>query len=372
MAARRFLWVIAILTFLVIAAAFAYRLFAPQLFRLALVPGRTFAESPVQPEPVYGVKSGWLARPDLPGNPALWTPPGIARAGKPRAAAFFIAPTAYLSRDRWNAPLDDAATNARLALFLRGQASVFNGVATVWAPRYRQATFGAFLTSEADARRALDFAYADVVRAFDAFLAANPAGPIILAGHSQGSLHLLRLLKEQVAGTPVAARVVAAYAGGWPVSVTADLPALGMPQCAGRAQSGCLLAWQSWAEPIDASMVTEVFDASAGLTGAPRRGTAMVCTNPLIGGPGEASPAANLGSLVPSGDLKSGTLVARGIGATCIGRGLLSIGAPPGGFGSYVLPGNNYHVYDYALFWANLRADAAARLAAWTEAHPRP
>jgi hypothetical protein len=30
-----------------------------------------------------------------------------------------------------------------------------------------------------------------------------------------------------------------------------------------------------------------------------------------------------------------------------------------------VLPGNNYHVYDYALFWANIRVDAAARLAAF-------
>ena len=33
--------------------------------------------------------------------------------------------------------------------------------------------------------------------------------------------------------------------------------------------------------------------------------------------------------------------------------------------GSYVLPGNNYHVYDYALFWGSIRADAGRRLAAW-------
>jgi hypothetical protein len=30
-----------------------------------------------------------------------------------------------------------------------------------------------------------------------------------------------------------------------------------------------------------------------------------------------------------------------------------------------VLPGNNYHVYDYALFWAAIRRDAERRLAAW-------
>jgi hypothetical protein len=36
---------------------------------------------------------------------------------------------------------------------------------------------------------------------------------------------------------------------------------------------------------------------------------------------------------------------------------------PP--LGPYVLPGNNYHVYDYALFWAAIRRDAERRLATW-------
>jgi len=44
---------------------------------------------------------------------------------------------------------------------------------------------------------------------------------------------------------------------------------------------------------------------------------------------------------------------------------LLMIGAPPQGFGNYVLPGNNYHVFDYALFWANIRDDVARRLEAF-------
>ena len=36
--------------------------------------------------------------------------------------------------------------------------------------------------------------------------------------------------------------------------------------------------------------------------------------------------------------------------------------------GPYVLPGNNYHVFDYSLFWANVRADAARRLTAFAAA----
>ena len=53
--------------------------------------------------------------------------------------------------------------------------------------------------------------------------------------------------------------------------------------------------------------------------------------------------------------------------ARCDVRGFLLIGdndALPE-MGPYALPGNNYHVYDYALFWANVRADAERRLAAF-------
>jgi hypothetical protein len=39
--------------------------------------------------------------------------------------------------------------------------------------------------------------------------------------------------------------------------------------------------------------------------------------------------------------------------------------------GPFVAPGNNYHVYDIPLFWANLRADVAARVGAW-HAAPAP
>ena len=33
--------------------------------------------------------------------------------------------------------------------------------------------------------------------------------------------------------------------------------------------------------------------------------------------------------------------------------------------GPYVLPGNNYHVYDYALFWEAIRRDSQRRLQAY-------
>jgi hypothetical protein len=368
MLARRFLWIVAGLTVLVLVGAILYALFQRQLMKIAMVPSAPFAAPAGPPALDYADKANWIARPDIAGNPSLWLPAGIARpAGPPRAEVFFIHPTSYLEKAHWNAPVDDRESQDRARLFVRSEASAFNGVGEVWAPKYRQATFGAFLTSKDDARKALDFAYRDVLAAFDAFLAAAPKDrPILLAAHSQGSLHLVRLLAERVAGTPVAKRIVAAYAIGWPISTTADLPRLGLPACETAGQSFCLLSWQSFGEPADPRMVTDVYDASRGLTGAPRAGSPMLCVNPLTGARGGGAPAgANLGTLVPNGDFSDGRLTTPGVAARCDARGFLLIGEAPLALGPYVLPGHNYHVYDYALFWANIRADAAARLADW-------
>jgi hypothetical protein len=327
------------------------------------VPTERFRSAPGGALPYAGAEN-WIARPDIHNNPSLWTPPGVARSGAVRAEVFFIHPTSYLEKAHWNAPVNDAESQWRARLFVRSQASVFNDVGEVWAPRYRQATFGAFLTTAADAAPALDYAYRDVAAAFDWFVAHAPRDrPIILAGHSQGSLHLTRLLAEKVAGTPLAKRVAAVYVAGWPVSVSADLPRLGLPACVRADQGGCILSWQSFAEPADPKTITEVYDASTGFTGGPRRGTAMLCVNPLTGTAG-----ANRGTLVPNKELTEGRLVSPGVPSRCDPRGFLLIGDKAPELGPYVLPGNNSHVYDYALFWANLRADAAARLGAWEKA----
>jgi len=370
--ARKFLYVVVFFIVLAIAGAFAYRFWGAEMLRMAMVPSARFQALPPEQPATYRDARMWLARPDKAANPAFWTPPGYTAAASPKAAVFFIHPTSFLERSRWNAPLDNQEANDRAELFLRGQASAFNEVGAIWAPRYRQATFGAFLTTQENATKALDLAYGDVAAAFDAFVAQAGDRPIILAGHSQGSLHLIRLLREKIAGKPIAKRIVAAYVVGWPVSRTTDLPQLGLPECRTADQAGCILSWQSFAEPADPSLILDTYNASSSVDGVSRRGTAMICTNPLTGMPDAIAPAsANLGTLFPSADLSSATIEPGQVAARCDSRGILLIGNPPS-LGSYVLPGNNYHVYDYSLFWANVRADAARRLATFDPSTPAP
>ena len=58
-------------------------------------------------------------------------------------------------------------------------------------------------------------------------------------------------------------------------------------------------------------------------------------------------------------------LVPGAVPARCDERGLLLIGDPPR-MGEGVLPGDNYHVYDIPLFWANVQQDVVERVRAWT------
>jgi hypothetical protein len=367
MLARRFLIIVTILILLVLLAALAYRLFAPELMRAAFVPTIDFDEAPHPGGPDYRQPGAWIARPDLPRNPSQWTAPGFALAASPRASVFFIHPTSYIEKGGWNAPLDDGPSQQRARLFVQTQASAFNGVGAIWAPKYRQATVGSFLTAKADADKALELAHGDVLAAFDQFLReARGDRPIILAGHSQGSFHLSRLLAERVAGTSLTKRIVAAYAVGWPLSLTIDVPKLGLPPCRRADQSRCLLAWQSFAEPADPKQIMAIYNASVGPNGHSRAGSPILCVNPLTGNIGDAAPAtANHGTLLSDLAITSIKLRPKLVPARCDRRGLLLIGESPPKLPPLVLPGNNYHVFDYALFWANIRADAERRLASF-------
>ena len=367
MCARRFLLLIFWLTLITVAGAFAIYQYGGQILTRTMTPKGHYVAPPPASGPDYTVSASWIARPDLPGDPSHWLPAGFAAGTGPiRTAVFFIHPTTYLERDRWNAPLDHAASQSRAELFVRSQASAFNGVGEIWAPQYRQAAFGAFLLDSKDAGAALDLAYGDVLAAFDRFIATIPADrPIILAGHSQGALHLTRLMRDRVAGKPLAKRIVAAYVVGWPISATVDVPAMGLAACRNADEFGCIMSWQSFRDPANTSLITGVYDGSTGPNGLKRRRADMICTNPISGlAGGTALPADNPGTLIPSTDLASATLEPGRVGAHCDGGFLIIDGdIPP--LGPYVLPGNNYHVYDYALFWGAVRRDVERRVAAF-------
>jgi hypothetical protein len=368
--ARKFLYVVAVITVLVIAAMLALRLWSSQLSEIAFVPDAKFAPQAKIETGAYAGYDRWISRPGMgTDDPAMWRPAGFEEDADALAVpVFFVHPTSYFEKARWNAPEGDAQSRQLAQLFVRGMASPFNKSLDVWAPRYRQATIGAFLTDKPEGQMALDLAYGDVLAAFDHFIATvDPKKPIVLAGHSQGAYHLRRLLRDRVADKPLSNRIVAAYLIGWPVAVKQDLPQTGLGACASASQTRCIVSWLTVADPADTQMMFDAWKRREGLDGSSLDGASFVCTNPLTGKAGGAAPvSANLGTLIP--DLKAGTgsLVAGKAAARCRKDGFLSIGDMPDlGLGPYVLPGNNYHLFDVTLFWANLRADFIRRVKAW-------
>jgi len=409
--ARKFLYLIAGVVVLILIGALALAMWSREATEIALVPrGEFVAQEPLAAN-AYNDPAMWYSRPGIgtsdparyepaiatvtadpatrapsPENPAAERslpagtlevetsrPGDAARAGEaPPFAVFFVHPTSYIplaltEQANWNAAPGDAVAEGRARLFIKGMASAFNRADEIWAPKYRQAVAGAFLTDKPEAQQAIDAAYADVREAFRFFLASVPQGkPIVLAGHSQGALHILRLLRDEVAGKPLQSRIAAVYAVGWPISIERDLPALPFPACAAPAQAGCITAWSAFAEPADPAMLLSRYSRTPAFDGSARGKGAILCVNPLTGGTGGAAPAsANRGTLVPRGDLTGGDLVIGAVGARCDRQGLLLIGDPPQ-LGQAVLPGNNYHVYDIPLFWKNLQIDVVRRVRAWT------
>lgn len=369
--ARKFLYFIAFCIVLFIAGRLALSFYPENLTRMSFTPGGAFEVQPPLQANAYADEGMWFSRPGMKGSdPVRWLPDNVRPDPAPvDAAVFFVHPTSYLKKAHWNAPLDDKDANRIGEIVVRVNASVFNRSSQVWVPRYRQATFGAFVTDAPEARKAHELAYADVADAFDAFIAAQPADrPIVLAGHSQGSFIIKRLLAEKVAGTPLAKRMAAAYVIGWVVDIERDLPKMGLPACAAPDQSGCVISYLSFADDADTVMMRDAYERFAGAGDAVPQAH-YLCSNPLTGGIGGSAPAtANQGTIIPDLKFEKGTLRPEVAGASCAADGMLRIGKGPD-LGPFVLPGGNYHVYDYVLYWAALRQDFARRVAAWQTAH---
>ncbi|HVJ54784.1 MAG TPA: DUF3089 domain-containing protein [Aliidongia sp.] len=357
---RKFLWS---LIAAAVVLAFVLHLDAP--FQ-PLAPFGRFSSADAAPDPNYGDDSAWSALPGRPSD-ARFVPPGADTRDEEGTAGvdvFFIQPTTYFGRHIWNAHLDEGGISRRMLTgVLRNQAGAFNGCCRVFVPRYRQATIYSFFGKGKDEEAALDFAYQDVARAFDEFIAhRNQGRPFILAGHSQGSLHGMRLLQEKIAGTKLADRMVAAYLVGYAIPADMGLPGIG--PCREPTETRCYISWNSLSPESDGLVWRESSTIWLDHRFQPIAGRKLTCVNPLTWRLDDAAGAeADLGSL-PFSRGVGVPPIPHATGAACV-QGVLRV-TPPSSF-SFGAMGGNYHIYDYNLFYLNLRANLAARVAAFSK-----
>lgn len=322
-----------------------------------------FEDQNPPPEPSYAEAANWAALP-WHRNPACLVPVDSGIRDRQQSAqvdTFFVHPTSYFGR-RWNAPATSRVIHFVTSRTMAVQASVFNGIARVYAPRYRQMTLAGF-DHPGPREKALALAYSDVKRAFVFFLEHfNQGRPLILAGHSQGSRLLLRLIDELFTGGELRDRLIAAYIVGarvWDGPFKRGQATL--PVCRGPQDTGCLLSWRTFAEGADPSRDMHAGEPADGHT---------ICVNPLSGSCDEepVSSEKNLGSVSLLHIWRPTAPVRALVGAQCR-DGILWVHRPKEWLFRIAAGDGNYHPYDYHLFYLNVRADAERRVEAFLRLH---
>jgi len=344
---------------MVVSAAFYWRY---DILRTTLDPKIPFQTYDPPPAPNYAKPDAWALRPQR------------DAAARVTADVFFVHPTSYDGGRDWNAPFDQPKAERDLSrVMLPNYAAPFARVGRIFAPHYRQASLYTFLTLRDDARDARRFAYDDVRDAFRYYLEHDNGGrPLVLVGVEQGGVLADRLLKEEI--VPDAAlreRLAGVYLIETVVPADTFGPDAPAPACAGRNQAGCVVAWASLTDgdfqrAQELSNRSLVWNRDGELVTID--GRAPLCVNPLLGARNEIRAPAklNLGAANATG-LEWGSrpaLLKRQVWAQCE-NGLLHTGRPKStslrDSGSWT---DRRKVDGFNLFWADIEADALARVAA--------
>ena len=264
---------------------------------------------------------------------------------------FFLHPTTYTKKIKGqNADIDDGNINVKTDYSsILYQASVFNNQCRVFAPRYRQAHIKTFFEKDKEkAAAAFELAYKDLKTAFKYYLQTwNNGRPIIIAGHSQGSLLAERLLKEYFdspAGTaPILKnKLVAAYIIGWPVPKQYFTS---LKICADSLQTGCVCSWRTFRKGFVPFYLKKGDDNS-------------YVTNPLTWTTGNeyASRHLNKGSVM----FKFNKIYKQTTDAQ-ISNSLLYVKKPKFPW-SFLYLSRNYHIADINLYYLNIRENVSQRI----------
>lgn len=275
------------------------------------------------------------------------------------ADVFFVHPTTHVALDdEWNADWNSEVANAIADKWpLQHQASVFRGCGRIFAPRYRQAHLRCFYQPGPDSEKALDLAYLDVHAAFRWFLERENQGrPIVLAGHSQGSYHCIRLLMDFFDLDDAIAlreRLVAAYLPGMQLMPSALRNV--QPMYHAEATGG-YLTWMTASEGHYPDFYQEGFDRNP-------------TVNPITweANLGQySSYEEHLGILNRSFRVRHEAAI-----SAKPHDGLLWIKPLKVALGSLVKM-QDWHVADYNLFWPNIRRNAERRVRIWSEKQGEP
>ena len=354
-----------------------------------------YSESVVPPAPDYSTDAAWAALPERVDKADLTAPSQLDNQASAPADLFFLHPTTHFSSDQWLEPVGPGTASTELLeeVVIPKGAALFNGCCRIYAPRYRQMTIGGYFGDLEDTQAAFSVGYGDIERAFNAFLERTGDRPFILASQSQGSLQAMRLLERIDADPALRERFVAAYIPGavHPESRFGTAYKHLQP-CDAPEQLGCVASWDTYRDGASTRGTETLVHWQEGKIVKHSPETPQ-CTNPVSWrDDGAATKAQHLGAvnLVNGGHVPSFLEVIRateplGFNTTglqdpvpnlvdthCKGGFLFASDLSTTSYPASETGPGDYHLMDFELFAADIRANTVLRVATWLAAHPAP
>lgn len=275
-----------------------------------------------------------------------------------QADLFIVCPTVDMGKSgNLNADINDEKYRQSFTGALNMELGIYNDTATVYAPYYRQATFPIYSMTEEEREKYLDFAYEDVKDAFLYYTEnSDKDRPLILAGFSQGSDMVIRLMKDLFDEEKYSSRLAAAYCIGWKLTEedVKDYPHLKPAE--GELDTGVIITFNSEAENIKSSL----------LVGENEKTYAI---NPLNWKTDseKADKSLNLGGCFTEYSGRITKEIPALTGAYIDEeRGTLKIlDIAPSDYSNSLFEDGVYHLYDYQFFYRNLQENVKTRLNAY-------
>ncbi|MCI7605881.1 MAG: DUF3089 domain-containing protein [Spirochaetales bacterium] len=272
-----------------------------------------------------------------------------------KADLFLVCPTVDMGKSgNYNMALDDENTKAKFLGALNMERGIYENDTRLYAPYYRQVTFPTYFLDAEVSKEYYEIAYADVRDAFLYYMEHyNNDRPLVLAGFSQGSDMVLRLMKDSSVSSLLSDKLVAAYCIGWRITEE-DLetyPELKMAE--GENDIGVIVSFNTEAVGVEESIVLP-------------KGTYTYGINPLNWKTDStvADKSLNLGACFTdySGDIKEETPGLTGAYLDPERGSLIAVDILPSDYSNSLFPEGVYHLYDYQFFYRNLQENVHKRV----------
>ncbi len=305
-----------------------------------------YNKNKVPPSPNYSENKSWAVLPNKWPNALKEI---VGEPSKKEADVFYIYPTLFIDKKNaaWNSDITlNEIRKEVIEKAVKHQASAWTKAGNLYVPFYRQAHYRIFIDEYVNQGKGAGvLAYQDVKNAFIYFLKNyNYGKPIIIAAHSQGSIHAKRLIHEFFDGKDLQEKLIAAYLIG--VKVKSDefksIKSLKKPEA-----TGGFVSWNTYK-----------------INKLPKRYEKWykggVATNPISWTEAEYGDSENhLGVLASDFKIYPKSLSVQRI------DGMIWSTLPkiPKRFSLSFI--KNYHFADVNLFWADIQNNSILRTQAW-------